>query len=108
MLRGICGVKREVVKGEWRKLHNEQLNEMYSSSNNVRVIKSRMGWAGHVDLMEVRRGVDRILMGNLSERDRLEDPDVDGGKILSLYFRKWNVTIRTGSNWLRIGTGGGQ
>ena len=48
---------------EWRKLHNEQLNDLYSSPNIVRVIKSRrMGWAGHIARMGERRGVYRILV----------------------------------------------
>jgi len=51
------------VSREWRKLHNEQLNDLYSSPNIVRVIKSRrMGWAGHIARMGERRGVYRILV----------------------------------------------
>jgi len=49
VLRGIFGTKREEVTGEWRKLHKVELNDLYSSSNIVRVIKSRrMKWPGHV------------------------------------------------------------
>jgi len=52
VLRRIFGPKRDEVTGEWRKLHNEELNDLYSSSNTIRVIKSRrMGWAGHVALL---------------------------------------------------------
>jgi len=48
-LRGIFGPKRDKVTGEWRKLHNEELNDLYLSPNNVWVIKSRrMRWVGHV------------------------------------------------------------
>jgi len=52
------------VAGEWRKLHNEELNDLYSSPNNVLVIKSRnLRWAGHVARMWERRGVYRVLVG---------------------------------------------
>jgi len=64
VLRRIFGPKKDEVTGEWRKLHNEELNGLYSSSNIVRLIKSRgMRWAGHVALMEERRGVYRVLVG---------------------------------------------
>jgi hypothetical protein len=52
------------VTGEWRKLHNEELNDLYSSPNIVRVIKSRrLRWEGHVARMGVRRDVYRVLVG---------------------------------------------
>ena len=52
MFRGTFGPKRDEVTGEWRKLHNEELNDMYSSQNISQVIKSRiMIWAGHVARM---------------------------------------------------------
>jgi len=64
MLRRIFGSKRDEVTGEWRKLHNEEFNDLYCSPNIVRVIKSRrMRWEGNVARMGERRGVYRVLVG---------------------------------------------
>ena len=64
VLRRIFGPKRDGVTGEWRKLHNEELNDLYYSPNIVRVIKSRrMSWAGHMARMEEGRGVHKVLLG---------------------------------------------
>jgi len=58
VLRRILGPKRDEVRGEWRKLHNEDLNDLYSSFNTVRVMKSKiMRWVGHVARMGNRKGV---------------------------------------------------
>jgi hypothetical protein len=64
VLRSIFGPKWDEVTGEWRKLHNEELNGLYSLPNIVRVIKSRrLRWAGHVARMGDVRGVYRVLVG---------------------------------------------
>ena len=67
VLRRIFGPKRDGVTGEWRKLHNEELNDLYSSPNIVRMVKSRrMRWAGHVARVEEERGVRKVLVGETS------------------------------------------
>ena len=63
VLRRIFGPKRDEVIGNWRKLHNEELNDLYSSPNSIQVIKSRMRWEEHVANMRKRRGVYRIMVG---------------------------------------------
>jgi len=64
VLRRIFGPRRDEVMGEWRRMNNEELNDLYSSPNIVRVIKSRrMGWAGYVARMGEERGVCRVLVG---------------------------------------------
>ena len=72
------------MTGDWRKLHNEELNDLYCSPSIVKVIKlRRMRWAGHVALMGVRRGVYRILVGN-----------PEGKRPLGRPRRRWEDNIR--------------
>jgi hypothetical protein len=63
VLRRIIGPKTDEVTGEWRKLHYEELNDLYFSPNKVWVIKSKMRWAGHVGRTGERRGIYRVLVG---------------------------------------------
>jgi len=82
-LRRIFGPKRDKITREWRKLHNEELNDLYCSSITVRVIKSRrIRWAGQVAGMGREETYTKFWWGNLRERDHLGDPGVDGWIIL--------------------------
>jgi hypothetical protein len=77
-------------KGLIRKLHNEELSDLYSSPNIVRVIKSRrMSWAGQVARMGEGRGYIGLCWGNWREGDHLEDERI----ILRWIFRKWDVEV---------------
>ena len=103
VLRKVFGPKMDEVTGEWRKLHNEELNDLYSLPNIVRVVKSRrMRWAGHVARMGEDRVVQRVLVGKPERKRPLGRPR-----------RRWEDNIKmegivgTGWSWLRIGTGGG-
>ena len=69
VLRKIFGPKRDEVTGEWRKLHNEELCDLYCSPSIVRAIKwRRMRWVGHVACLGERRGLYRFLVGKLEKR----------------------------------------
>jgi hypothetical protein len=84
VLRRIFGPKRGEGTGELRKVHNKELNDLYSSSNIVRVIKSRrMKWAGHVARMGERRGLCRVLVGRL-----------EGKRTLGRSRRRWEDNIK--------------
>jgi len=75
VLRRIFGTKREQVAGEWRKLHNVELNDMYSSPSFVRVMKSRiMKWVGHVKRIGERRCVHKVSVGKPEKKKPLGRP----------------------------------
>ena len=80
----IFGPKRDGVTGEWRKIHNEELNDLYSSPSIVRMIKSRrIRWAGHVARIEEGRGVYKVLVGK-----------PEGRRLLGRPRRRWEDNIK--------------
>jgi hypothetical protein len=85
VLRRIFGPKRDEVTGEWRKLHHEELSDLFSIPNILWVVKSRrMRWAGHVARMGEGRGVHRVLVGNPEGKRPLRRPR-----------RRWEDNIKT-------------
>jgi hypothetical protein len=106
VLRRIFGPKRNEVKGDWRKLYCEELHNLYSSPNVIRMLKSRrLGWAGQVARMREKRNAYKILMGKL-----------EGNRSLLRPRRRWLDTIKIdlreigwdGVDWIKLAQGRNQ
>jgi hypothetical protein len=97
VLRAIFGPKGDEVTGEWRKLHNEELNDLCSSPNIVRVMKSiSMKWAGHVARMGEERVVYRVLVGKLEGKRSMGKPRHRWEDNIRMVFQEWDVGVWTG------------
>jgi len=89
VLRKVFGPKRDEVTGEWTKLNNEELNDLYSLPNIVRVVKSkRMRWAGHIARMGEDRGVHRALVGKSEGKRPLGRPRRRWEDNIKMYLQK--------------------
>ena len=107
VLRRLFGPKKDEVTSEWRKLHNEKLNDLYSLPNIAWVIKSRkMRLAGHVRKVE-RRGVYRVLVGKPEGKGQLGRPRHRWEDNIKMDLREVGCGLCTGLSWLRTGTGAG-
>jgi hypothetical protein len=93
-------MKRDALTGERRKLHNEELRNLYSSSSIIRIIKSRrMRRAGQVARMGRRETSIGYWWESQRERDRYEDQDVGGWIILGWILERWDGMMWTGLVW---------
>ena len=93
-----CRALRDEVRGEWIRLHNKGLYDLYCSPNIFGVIKyRRMRWAGHMERMGYWRGTYRVLLVHLRERYHLEDLGLDRRIILKCILKKWD-----GESWTEV------
>jgi hypothetical protein len=104
VLGRIFGPKRDEVTGEWRKLHNEELNDLCCSPNIERVT---MKWAEHVARMGKGRGVYRVLLGKPEVKRPLGRPRLRWEDTMKMDFQEVGCWVWNESSWLRIVTGGG-
>jgi hypothetical protein len=99
VLRSVFGPKRDKVTGEWRKLHKEELRDLYSIPNIVRVVKlRRMRWAGHVARTGEWRGVHRVLVGKPKGKRSLGRPRRRWEDNIKMYLQE----VGGGGDWMEL------
>jgi hypothetical protein len=104
----VFGPKRDEVKGEWRKLHNEELNDLFFLPNIVRMVKSRrMRWVRHVARMGEGRCVHRVLVGKPEGKRPMGRPKRRWEDNIKMDLQEVGGFVWTGWSGLRIWTGGG-
>ena len=107
VLRRIFGPRRDEVTREWRKLHNEELNDLYSVPNSLgyKIEENEMG--GACSMYGGEKRLYRALLGKPEGERPLGRPRLGGRIVLRWIFRKWDVEVWTRLSWLRIGAHGG-
>jgi hypothetical protein len=103
----ISGAKRAEGIGGWRKSHNEKFYNLYSSSNTIQMMISRMKWAGQVALMEAKMNAYMFLAGRLEENRPLEGLTCRWQDTIKMDLKRYNRLAWTELIWLRIGASRG-
>jgi hypothetical protein len=103
VLRRTFGLKADEIIGDWRKLHNEELHKLYSSTNIIRIIKSRrMRSAGHVLRMGEKRNVYKVMVGKSEGKSPLGRPRRRWEDNIKMYLRKIGCG---GMDWIHLAQG---
>jgi hypothetical protein len=107
VLRRTSGPKRDEIIGEWRKLHHEELNDLYFSSNIIWLIKlRRISLVGHIACMGERRGAYKVLVGKHEGKRPLGRSRCRWEDVIKVNLQEAGWGVWSGLMWFRIGAGG--